>query len=56
MPYSRFSYGRQYRYQTIKKIGYIYVRGEFYNETNNLQIAINEAYKGIFKVFKNKMV
>lgn len=24
---------------------YIYVRGEFYNETSNLQTAINEAYK-----------
>ena len=24
---------------------YIYVRGEFYNETRNLQIAIDEAYK-----------
>lgn len=25
---------------------YIYVRGEFYNEISNLQIAIDEAYKG----------
>lgn len=24
---------------------YIYIRGEFYNECNNLQIAIDEAYK-----------
>jgi NADH dehydrogenase (ubiquinone) flavoprotein 1 len=24
---------------------YIYIRGEFYNEASNLQIAINEAYK-----------
>ncbi len=24
---------------------YIYVRGEFYNETKNLQQAIDEAYK-----------
>jgi len=27
------------------RAAYIYVRGEFYNETNNLQVAIHEAYK-----------
>jgi NADH dehydrogenase (ubiquinone) flavoprotein 1 len=27
------------------KYSYIYIRGEFYNESSNLQIAINEAYK-----------
>ncbi|KCV67354.1 NADH dehydrogenase [ubiquinone] flavoprotein 1, mitochondrial [Fonticula alba] len=27
---------------------YIYIRGEFYNETSNLQTAINEAYKAGF--------
>ena len=26
------------------RAAYIYVRGEFYNETNNLQVAIHEAY------------
>merc|ERR1711992_363999 len=26
------------------RAAYIYVRGEFYNETNNLQVAINQAY------------
>lgn len=24
---------------------YIYIRGEFYNEASNMQVAINEAYK-----------
>ena len=24
---------------------YIYIRGEFYNEASNMQLAINEAYK-----------
>lgn len=24
---------------------YIYIRGEFYNEASNMQMAINEAYK-----------
>ena len=27
---------------------YIYIRGEFYNEASNMQIAINEAYKAGF--------
>jgi NADH dehydrogenase (ubiquinone) flavoprotein 1 len=27
-------------------LAYIYVRGEFYNEISNLQIAVDEAYKG----------
>ena len=27
-------------------IAYIYIRGEFYDEASNLQVAINEAYKG----------
>ena len=26
------------------RAAYIYVRGEFYNETTNLQVAIKEAY------------
>ena len=26
------------------RAAYIYVRGEFYNETTNLQVAIQEAY------------
>lgn len=26
--------------------GYIYIRGEFYNEAKNLQYAIDEAYSG----------
>merc|ERR1712012_676948 len=30
------------------RAAYIYVRGEFYNETNNLQVAIAEAYKAGF--------
>merc|ERR1711878_181545 len=30
------------------RAAYIYVRGEFYNETNNLQVAIHEAYNAGF--------
>ena len=26
-------------------VAYIYIRGEFYNEASNMQLAINEAYK-----------
>ena len=26
-------------------IAYIYIRGEFYNEASNMQLAINEAYR-----------
>ena len=26
-------------------VAYIYIRGEFYNEASNMQVAINEAYK-----------
>lgn len=26
-------------------LAYIYIRGEFYNEASNMQVAINEAYK-----------
>lgn len=29
-------------------IAYIYIRGEFYNEASNMQVAINEAYKAGF--------
>ena len=27
------------------RAAYIYIRGEFYNESSNMQVAINEAYK-----------
>ena len=30
------------------RAGYIYIRGEFYNEASNLQIAIREAYEAGF--------
>ena len=40
------------------RAAYIYVRGEFYNETTNLQVAIQEAYaKGFLgnpKVYSKK--
>lgn len=26
-------------------VAYIYIRGEFYNEASNMQLAINEAYR-----------
>jgi len=29
-------------------LAYIYIRGEFYLEANNLQQAIDEAYKGTY--------
>ncbi|TKS82134.1 NADH dehydrogenase [ubiquinone] flavoprotein 1, mitochondrial [Collichthys lucidus] len=29
----------------VSRAAYIYIRGEFYNESSNLQVAINEAYK-----------
>lgn len=29
----------------ISSLAYIYIRGEFYNEASNMQVAINEAYK-----------
>ena len=29
----------------IMSVAYIYIRGEFYNEASNMQVAINEAYK-----------
>ena len=36
------------------RAAYIYVRGEFYNETTNLQVAIKEAYaKGFLGESKN---
>ena len=36
------------------RAAYIYVRGEFYNETTNLQVAIKEAYaKGYLGESKN---
>lgn len=30
---------------TVSIAAYIYIRGEFYNEASNMQVAINEAYK-----------
>lgn len=33
------------------RAGYIYIRGEFYNEASNLQVAIKEAYEKVCSYF-----
>ena len=38
-------FGNENLFESIT--AYIYIRGEFYNEASNVQIAINEAYKGL---------
>src|SRR5689334_25166216 len=35
---------------------YIYIRGEFYNEAKNLQIAIDQAYEGMQLLFMSNAV
>ena len=35
-------------YAPSTRAGYIYIRGEFYNEASNLQVAIKEAYAAGF--------
>ena len=33
---------------TLCSVAYIYIRGEFYNEASNMQVAIQEAYEAGF--------